>query len=1185
MNLFRLESTYDIRTDMEDVIPRMKAFTNASGETQFAGWSRMAQPITGFSIVEMGRPKIGENRPSSVRADIQVHLNVRPHIKTEWEGLRKHDVGFLITLSPPNADPSAVDTTLPFPQQFGIIAIRGCEIEGILNDKGQLADHPSAEGRSFRGDDRTYRVWLDCNQYQSDLAMAGKGHGDVYESFNLFMRRRPKENNFKAILETIRDLMNTATVVPPWLNDVFLGYGSPGAAHYTNMEGYEPKQNFNDTFLSSKHVEAAFAERRVEFDGADLEPPFVLEIKSGKASASLSMQPRQVSKKKNKKGEVATAAAAPAKPAGPLPVKVSPVLRENRGPYPFNRPRSNQVPFTPTQVEAIRAGMQPGLNVIVGPPGTGKTDVAVQIISNIYHNHPEQRTLIVTHSNTALNQLFEKIMDLDIDQRHLLRLGRGEEDLKTDEDMGRYGRVDFILAERIKLLDEVRRLASTLDDVNADVGQTCETAGHFFTYHVSGCWEKFKRAIKGKSDAPVIAEHFPFHAFFENAPQPLFSGADFAVDMVAAKGCMRYIEDIFTQLKEFRAFEILQRGRDRSRYLLVKEAKIIAMTCTHAAIARRDLVKSGFKYDNVLMEESAQILEIETFIPLLLQNSEDGRNRLKRVTLIGDHHQLPPVIKNMAFKKFSNMEQSLFTRFIRLGVPKVQLDAQGRARPSLSSLYQWKYDGLGNLPHTIEGDEFVRANAGFRHDFQMVDVQDFEGRGEHCPELHFFQNIGEAEYLVAVFMYMRLLGYPAEKITMLTTYNGQKDLLRDVVNKRCAGNPLFGTPRAIETVDKYQGSQNNYVLLSLVRTLHVGHIRDVRRLIVAVSRARLGLYVFGRTSLFEQCHELAPVMKILKSRPQALEVYPNERFGSTRANSDVSAVPLSITDMPSMGRFVYDLTQHVLSGSTGPMPMPQAAPAPLALAASLPVPGAAAASTAAPTSASKGAPKSASKGTAKSTSKGTPRAGSRGTPKSGSKSKAKGTPKSGSKKASTAGTKLLKPPAFPDTSGSPGGSAMDVEPAAAAVAESDTAAKAAVEAEAASAEAAVEAKAAASAAASAEAEAAATPPRGRKRKSRGEADGAAADTPTKDTPTKGNRGKKQAGAKKGRHTEEEAVETPEAAPEPVVDEAVDSTESIDPTKLKVTELREELEKRGLETKGLKKALVTRLSGSLKKKKK
>jgi intron-binding protein aquarius len=118
------------------------------------------------------------------------------------------------------------------------------------------------------------------------------------------------------------------------------------------------------------------------------------------------------------------------------------------------------------------------------------------------------------------------------------------------------------------------------------------------------------------------------------------------------------------------------------------------MTCTHAALRRRDLVELGFRYDNILMEEAAQILEIETFIPLLLQvnrcflntkhtqiqDSKDGHNQLKRWIMIGDHHQLPPVIQNMAFQKYSNMEQSLFARFVRLGVPAVQLDRQGRAR-------------------------------------------------------------------------------------------------------------------------------------------------------------------------------------------------------------------------------------------------------------------------------------------------------------------------------------------------------------------------------------------------------------------------------------------------------------------------------------------------------------------------
>ena len=74
---------------------------------------------------------------------------------------------------------------------------------------------------------------------------------------------------------------------------------------------------------------------------------------------------------------------------------------------------------------------------VVGPPGSGKTDMAVQIISNLYHNYPDQRTLLVTHSNQALNQLFEKIMAIDIDERHLLRLGHGTEELETEKDFSR----------------------------------------------------------------------------------------------------------------------------------------------------------------------------------------------------------------------------------------------------------------------------------------------------------------------------------------------------------------------------------------------------------------------------------------------------------------------------------------------------------------------------------------------------------------------------------------------------------------------------------------------------------------------------------------------------------------------------------------------------------------------------
>lgn len=84
-------------------------------------------------------------------------------------------------------------------------------------------------------------------------------------------------------------------------------------------------------------------------------------------------------------------------------------------------------------------------------------------------------------------------------------------------------------------------------------------------------------------------------------------------------------------------------------------------------------------------------------------------------------------------------------------------------------------------------------------------MPDYRGKGEQEVAPHVLANEGEAEYCVAIFMYMRLLGYPASKISILTTYAGQKALIGDVLARRCRGNPLMGLPRVVATVDKYQG--------------------------------------------------------------------------------------------------------------------------------------------------------------------------------------------------------------------------------------------------------------------------------------------------------------------------------------------------------------------------------------------
>ncbi|KAG2540362.1 RNA helicase aquarius-like isoform X1 [Panicum virgatum] len=918
-NLFRLESTYEIREDIQEAVPHLHSYINNEGETAFRGWSRMAVPIKEFKITEVKQPNIGEVKPSTVTADVTFSISSYRHqIKSEWDALKEHDVLFLLSIRPsfePLSPEEAAKSTVP--ERLGLQYVRGCEVIEIRDEEGTLMNDFTGrikreEWKPPKGDIRTVRIALDTAQYHIDVTeTAEKGAENVSGTFNILMRRKPKENNFKAILESIRDLMNETCVVPEWLHNIFLGYGNPSAAQWINMPDLLEVIDFKDTYLDANHVQQSFPDYQITFINSDgtenlhPSPPFKIRLSKkmresshalpGNVNSSLAVKSNNnMADGESQKEKLIVETYVPADP----------------GPYPQDKPKQNSVRFTPTQIGAIISGVQPGLTMVVGPPGTGKTDTAVQILNVLYHNCPSQRTLIITHSNQALNDLFEKIMQRDVPARYLLRLGQGEQELATDLDFSRQGRVNAMLVRRLELLGEVSKLARSLR-LPEDVGYTCETAAYFWLLHVYARWEQFLAACAQNQDNPsFVKDRFPFSEFFSDTPQPIFTGESFDKDMHAAKGCFKHLSTIFQELEECRAFELLKSTVERANYLMTKQAKIVAMTCTHAALKRRDFLQLGFKFDNLLMEESAQILEIETFIPMLLQRQEDGYARLKRCILIGDHHQLPPVVKNMAFQKYSHMDQSLFTRFVRLGVPYIELNAQGRARPSIAKLYNWRYRELGDLPYVHEQAIFHKANAGFSFEYQLVDVPDYKGKGESAPSPWFYQNEGEAEYIVSVYIYMRLIGYPANKISILTTYNGQKLLIRDVINKRCKPYNIE-PPNKVTTVDKFQGQQNDFILLSLVRTRFVGHLRDVRRLIVAMSRARLGLYVFCRRSLFEQCYELQPTFQLLLQRPDKLALNLEECTPFTERPLGETGNIHYVTGIEDIGHLVKFRLEHL----------------------------------------------------------------------------------------------------------------------------------------------------------------------------------------------------------------------------------------------------------------------------------
>jgi intron-binding protein aquarius len=344
----------------------------------------------------------------------------------------------------------------------------------------------------------------------------------------------------------------------------------------------------------------------------------------------------------------------------------------------------------------------------------------------------------------------------------------------------------------------------------------------------------------------------------------------------------------------------------------------------------------------LIVEEAAQILDMETLIPMTMSTEQ----RLKRVVLIGDQHQLPPILQNQSVQFCCRFDRSFFNRLIQLQYPSVQLNLQGRCKAEIASLFSWKYRGSNpfpsspsssvpsslveydNLPYISEAKEYLAGNAGFYYSTQFIDVPYFQNQGEslrnNISSSSSYQNIGEAEYVVAVYQYMCLLGYPSERISILTTYQGQKLLIKEILMKRCqlgsnsGKKNRFSYPKHITTVDQFQGQQNDYVLLSLVRTESLGYLADIRRVIVAVSRARYGLYIFGYCPLFEKSVSWLPVLARLLQYPTKLtliagETYPTERIQDHTNHDKKSNNALQVLEVPdvtTMGILIYQLTQQ-----------------------------------------------------------------------------------------------------------------------------------------------------------------------------------------------------------------------------------------------------------------------------------
>lgn len=794
-------------------------------------------------------------------------------------------------------------------------------------------------------------------------------HG-LYTSFNVMLRRDGRSNNFKAVLDTIRRSLcepsaSLQASLPPWLHSMILGRGKPDAGHYSCVpqgcvnvvhDGQvDSAMDWGDTFVNGEHARAILSQwytslrfeleshplpapdeeprwgSRLSIEGSVVDPtaldgiipppsePIIMPVPDETVPGL--MPPFKVFPQPDGSAVVRSCANRALLLGVALPILTS-ATGSGGG-------LGNRLPFTLDQCEAIKSGVLHGASLVVGPPGTGKTDVAVQTIATLYRNHPEQRILLVTHSNAALNDLFAKLALRSIPHAHLLRLGQGGRELADtmsgDADFSQWGRVVAAKARRDVLLHAISAASKVLpgSEKHGDIGYTVATATAWFRTAAVAAMEQFElsmlevwREKPEECTSLQVQEAFPFSRWYTQLGVSIPWHPHFAASLELARQCWRNLCALVDELAAYRPLEVLRNDRLCTAFALARQARVVAMTVTHAAIARERLQRLGFSFDTVVMEEAGQVTDIESVLPMLLQRADEhGQPRLKRVLLLGDHRQLPPVITCAALATHTNLHQSLFERWLRLGVPATTLAAQGRARPELAAAYAWRYPVgdavLGNLPRVLDGP-YRLANGGVRHVSQFIDVKPALAAGESAPVSHFWQNLDEAEFMVSMYQYLRLIGWPAASVALLSPYAGQTALLRDIVAHRCADKPLYGQPLAVTTVDKYQGQQADIVLLSLTRTTRVGHTADVRRMTVALSRARLGLYIFGSAKLFLGVPELAPVwaaMQAISGAPGPLEIVMGELApGCTRAAGEApKSEAAQVPDAKAMGMIVANM--------------------------------------------------------------------------------------------------------------------------------------------------------------------------------------------------------------------------------------------------------------------------------------
>ncbi|KAL9620069.1 MAG: hypothetical protein Q9160_005359 [Pyrenula sp. 1 TL-2023] len=292
---------------------------------------------------------------------------------------------------------------------------------------------------------------------------------------------------------------------------------------------------------------------------------------------------------------------------------------------------------------------------------------------------------------------------------------------------------------------------------------------------------------------------------------------------------------------------------------ILSKAKIIGMTTTGLS-KYRPLVAS-LKPRIVLIEEAAECIEAPVTAACF--------DSLEHLILVGDHQQLQGNCSDRGLAGHPyNLEVSMFERLVTNQIPYNTLARQRRMDPEIRRLLQPIYgDKLQDHPSVLS-----RPNVPGMGDVRSFFFSHSWPESTDSQSSKFNEN--EADFIVGFYTYLTQNGVPTDGITILTFYNGQ----RKKILSKLRQNPSFaGNYLRVSTVDSYQGEENAVVLLSLVRSNHysdergIGFLAIANRICVALSRAKLGFYMFGNEKQLRRASALwNDIFGVIRTSPNRL---------------------------------------------------------------------------------------------------------------------------------------------------------------------------------------------------------------------------------------------------------------------------------------------------------------------------